>query len=461
MTDQPRLPGYRVIGVAGVGGGSAVWTAETPGGERVAIRTVRPESTTEREVLVRRYGALRGLSHPALAPLRERRELPGGQIALVSAMVEGPTLATMHTARRGLSAPECLALARAMLDGVTHLHEAGIVHADVAPANVVLVPDDDTEGAGSRAHTGSAPRSQGAKLRPVLVDLLGIPGRERGTPGFAAPEVRCGAAPGAPADVYSIATTAIWAAAPGERSDVRSELKDLLDQDPARRPSAAAAAYALADQRAAIAPADADTLAAATLREHAARASTTTVPARRQRRRGRHRRSRPRAWVAAFGGVAVVVLSAVLGSGAGMDAPAGPSRLLPRTAGSGTDAVRDSRVVELTAIRDEALVSGDSELLATVTVPGSPAAERDAAVLESLQQAGERVAGLASEVSEVEVLEVNGTASQVRAVITQTAHERIDPTGAVRSVPAQRGRCTELSLSRHVGEWRVADVAAC
>ncbi|WP_089772198.1 protein kinase domain-containing protein [Ruania alba] len=450
MTEQPRVPGYHVTGVAGVGGSGAVWAAQADDGDRVVIRILRVDTTSERTVLTQRCAAVQQVAHPAVARLRERRDLPGDQVAMISSLIDGPTVATLHTARHGLDAAECLSLARTLLEAVACLHEVGVVHGDVAPANVVL----DSDGGGPRAAMTSP-----SAVRPVLVDLVPVPGRERGTPGFAAPELHGGSAPGAPADVYGVAATAVWAAAPSQRQRVREGLSDLLEDDPTCRPGARAAARALSAQTAPIRPAASEALAAATLRERAARAATRQVPARRPRRRGRHRR-RPRVPVVVA--LVVVVLSAALGgTGWVMAEREAEPRPVATVHPAGSAQTLANRVVALTATRDEALSAADPVLLASVTVPGSAAAEEDATVLESLLATEERVVGLVSRVTDLTVEEVGDGQARVQAVLTQTSHERRTATGGVRSVPAQDPRCTELLLSRFEGQWRVAQVTPC
>src|SRR5690606_30507957 len=108
----------------------------------------------------------------------------------------------------------------ALLSGVGsalgYLHERGVVHGDVSPANVVVTD----EGV------------------PVLVDLAGQTAGELGTPGFVPPERRRGSPPGAPGDVWALARLVEWAAGEGAGPHLRRLLAPAREEEPGRRPAA-------------------------------------------------------------------------------------------------------------------------------------------------------------------------------------------------------------------------------
>src|SRR5690606_10642765 len=169
----------------GAGSGGLAWAAATDDGVQAAVRVlpdVDPVTAAARE---RRLEALRGIEHPGLVSVRT---MPGhvDDRLVVTDMVAGPTLATVRTGRMGLPAQEVLTLACDLAAALARLHSVGLVHGDIAPNNVVLAEGDD-----------------GA--RPVLIDLVADLAGEAGAAGFAAPEVRAGAAAGPAADVWALA----------------------------------------------------------------------------------------------------------------------------------------------------------------------------------------------------------------------------------------------------------------
>jgi hypothetical protein len=261
--------------------------------------------------------------------------------------------------------------------------------------------------------------------RPVLVDLVcGARTAELGTPGLAAPERRLGAEPAG--DVHALGRLGLallegaGAAAPAvggvERARpepgaaaLRRVLDAAADPDPARRPDAAelaTRAYAACTPEPVTLP-DAAVLARLTLRRLAAPPEDATVVGDLPTavRRGRHRRRSPwraPALVAAVGlafagGLTAIGASAggrpadgpgAVRAGAADGATAGTVGEGPASlpAGSARALAGDpvTAAVRLTVRRAEALATRDAPALASVTVPGSTAADADRRLAASL-----------------------------------------------------------------------------
>lgn len=443
MSATVTVPGYTVTGVAGVGADGTVHRGTDGHGRPVVIRQLR-EAPAGLLARVRTAAAVR---HPGIAAVHELVELPGGP-AVVQDLIDGPTLSTLRAARRGLSAAECAQLATELLAAVETLHAAGIIHGDVSPANVIIAPTQDGHG------------------RPVLVDLVGGAGPDRGTRGFRAPEVDSGTALGTAADVFSVAQLSLWAAEPGAREEVGALLAPLRAPEPGERPSARQAQQLLdGGAQAPIRLAPADVLASATLREHAARELTTRVRTRRARPRRRHR-ARRRRWVVRAAGVAVLLGMVAAGlawadvpdrAGAATAAKAGPSNLPVEEAGPAA-ALRT-----ILAGRDDALTAGDAVALAELTAPGSALAATDADLLEELTDTGVQLRGYRTDVLDPTVVTVDPDSATVRAELSQAAHERRAADGAVTEVPEQAAQCVQVELARANTDepWRAASVTGC
>ncbi|WP_163544299.1 protein kinase domain-containing protein [Occultella kanbiaonis] len=485
----PEIPGYQVAGPLGLGAPARVWSAREAtarGGRAVAIRVSEPVGDDRARARRRRLGALGGLDHPGLARVLAVHERDDGRCAVVQELIDGPTLATVRAGRHGLDLAETLGLVAALADAVSVLHAAGVVHGDISPANILLrtPPPGQRDPAARPVRQRQRPDPPiGAPAlpdpgtgRPVLVDLLGGTGTDAGTEGFRAPEVGAGQEASAAADVFSIGAVARWAVADAERPALREILGELSAGEPRRRPSLEDVRTRLAGHE--VAPVrlpDARTLAGASLREHARREETVRRPVRRPRGRARHRRSRRWRVVAC----AAMLLGALVGAaslngwgpvaadpqGSGApDVTQGPTGRPGGSAvpgGSPATAVL-AAVPALTAARDVALAAGDARALAAVSVPGSPAAAADAGLLAALATAGLTLSGLATAVTDVELVSEPGDEAVVRAVLTQGEHRRTAAgDGGVATVAALPPRCLEFTLAFVEGDWLIADVAEC
>ncbi|MFD1505213.1 hypothetical protein FE374_09625 [Georgenia yuyongxinii] len=480
----PVVPGYELLAPVGFGATGAVWSARDGSGRPVAVSILPLASGARGTAQLRRLGNLRASRHPHLARVDTVVGLDGGRCAVVSEVVTGPSLATVRAARGPLPPGEAATLLVALGAALGHLHERGVIHADVAPTNVLLAP-------------GGV---------PVLVDLAGEGAHERGTPGFVAPERRRGAAPGAAGDVWALARLLMWAT-DGD-PEVAQLLAPALADDPAARPRArdlAARAPSLAEATAVHLPPQPD-LAQAQLRAGVNQVPTQLAVARRPRRR----HARPGAWWAA----SIVVVLAAAGGGAvawgGPGGPAGlpagdteptpvpgtpPARLKspivvdvgadlpPEATGTGTSTDIGGRtgtppeedltvvVADLLRLRDAALEAADADALGELTVPGSRAAAADADLLARLQGARVRLEGLRTEVGDVRVVRApaGGTLAEVEVILRQRVHHRLarneDGTDAARSdsvvaVPSRPPRCVALTLEGPT-PWRVATARPC
>ncbi|MGV8968455.1 MAG: protein kinase domain-containing protein [Cellulomonas sp.] len=490
--------GYRVAGPVGVGSHGPAWAAVglpegLAPGTRVVVTELAIPAGPPGDAMRERLEVLGALSHEHLAAIVEVVAVDGleqrtagrgpgrrpTRCAVLLAEVPGVNLAALLAARPPLSDGELVTLVVPLAQALAALHDCGLVHGDVSPANIVVRPDG----------------------RPVLVDLLGAITAQagsadgpdaggRGTPGFAAPETERGDRPKPPADVYAVSRTALAALAGGGSADLRDVLERAGSPDPATRPTAlelAARCFATGTPEPLTLP-DAAVLARTTLAllasEPSPRSAVTVRPS-----RSRHRKARP-AWrqvvagLSALGvlGAGVVVVATQVSGG-----PADPASTAEGTAahvgkpavpvGSGAGgsvpapAPPDARepadpvaaAVALTQRRAVLLTAGDPDSLADVEVVGGPAQLADLALLADLDEAGLRIRGLAADVVSARLVDVVAGDPPTRAHVAVrsalTAHRRVTADGVVSSeVPAQRARDVVLTLAWTSAGWRVVDV---
>ena len=206
LTTEPTvLAGrYELVSRLGSGGMADVYLAQdTLLGRQVAIKIFR-DATGDGGFDERQRSEIRllaRLNHPGLVTVFDAgsdvfhaaphaflvMELVTG-LSLADRLLTGP-LPAAHTALVGAQVAESLA----------YIHQAGIVHRDVKPANILLPGNEQTGTTESWAKLtdfGIARLVQGAHLTSTGFLL--------GTPSYLSPEQATGASPESPTDVYSL-----------------------------------------------------------------------------------------------------------------------------------------------------------------------------------------------------------------------------------------------------------------
>lgn len=106
----------------------------------VVAKLVRPDQLTDaraREALAREATALAALQHPAIVRAF-RAELDGPRPLLVLEALDGPRLSTLLR-RFGRLAPEqVVSLAVSVASALAYMHQAGYLHLDVKPRNLII-----------------------------------------------------------------------------------------------------------------------------------------------------------------------------------------------------------------------------------------------------------------------------------------------------------------------------------
>jgi hypothetical protein len=222
-TDPREVGGYRLLGRLGEGGQGVVFLADSPAGDRAAVKLLPP--TTDPQVRSRFLKEVAAAQRVARfctaqvldAGIFERRPY------IVSEYVDGPSLVEVveQLGSRGGATLERIAVGT--LTALGAVHAVGMVHRDFKPANVLLGPDG-----------------------PVVIDfgLATVPGMTTaglsdqvaiGTPAYMAPEQLAGERVTAAADMWSWGVTMAYAGTghlPFEGESLTATAFAILHSDP-------------------------------------------------------------------------------------------------------------------------------------------------------------------------------------------------------------------------------------
>lgn len=115
-------------------------------GRFVAVKMVVPgprsAGVPELRARLQREGrALASIRHPGVVDVLDGGLTPDGAAYLVMEMLEGRTLEGLLAARTRLSVGATVAIALQLCDALSAVHEAGIVHRDVKPSNIIVLRD--------------------------------------------------------------------------------------------------------------------------------------------------------------------------------------------------------------------------------------------------------------------------------------------------------------------------------
>lgn len=142
---MPLEPGshlgpYTIKSVLGTGGMGEVYRARDARLERDVAVKVLPADVSDDPHLRARFErearAVAALSHPNIVTVHDFSE-SDGRLYIAFELIEGETL-NERLVRGQLSIPHALDVARQILEGLAHAHDAGVIHRDLKPRNVMV-----------------------------------------------------------------------------------------------------------------------------------------------------------------------------------------------------------------------------------------------------------------------------------------------------------------------------------
>jgi len=221
---------YAFISEIGRGGMGVVWLAEDRMiGRRVAIKElhlpdgVPPDERGVFEERVLREARTAGrLNDPAVVTVYDVLQ-EAGNTYIVMELIQAPTLADLVKRSGPLPAEAVAALAGPLLSALEAAHAAGIVHRDVKPSNVMVLPN----GRVKLTDFGIAQSLDDPRLTTSGVLI--------GSPVYMAPERIQGAEADAASDLWSLGAVLFYAVegySPYERASTAATMHAIISEVP-------------------------------------------------------------------------------------------------------------------------------------------------------------------------------------------------------------------------------------
>ncbi|MEV5830195.1 serine/threonine-protein kinase [Spirillospora sp. NPDC052242] len=198
--DPERLGRYELTGRLGEGGQGVVYAGRGPDGEEVAVKLLRAHVARDpkaRERFVRELAFAERVADFCTARVLEA-DLHGDQPYIVSEFVRGPSLYRLVRDEGPRTGAALQRLAIGTATALAAIHQAGIVHRDFKPPNVLMAED--------------GPRVIDFGIAKAFDGTSTMTSQVVGTPAYMAPEQVSGQEIGAWTDMFAWGVTILFAA---------------------------------------------------------------------------------------------------------------------------------------------------------------------------------------------------------------------------------------------------------
>ena len=190
----------------------------------VAIKTVRPEYLRQAHAkeymqrFQREARAAGALSHPNIVTIYDVSD-----DYFVMEYLEGMTLLSVLAQRGSLPPDEAFEIISPIADALDYAHQHGIIHRDVKPSNIMILPDGQ-------------PKIMDFGVAHLESTIMTTDGESLGSPPYMSPEQVLGHEPTAQADTFSLGVVAyeiLTGKRPFAGDKIPSILFRVVNQDPA------------------------------------------------------------------------------------------------------------------------------------------------------------------------------------------------------------------------------------
>ena len=146
-----RIGSYRVERLIGQGGMGAVYEAvHEQLGRRAAIKLLRRELSQDPQIAMRFFREARAanrVEHSGIVAIYEFGHLPDGTAYIIMEFLRGEALSARLRSRGGrLPYGDAVRIARQIASALAVAHAQDVIHRDLKPDNVMLVPDSEMPG---------------------------------------------------------------------------------------------------------------------------------------------------------------------------------------------------------------------------------------------------------------------------------------------------------------------------
>jgi hypothetical protein len=246
--------GYELVSLLGSGGMGEVWKARHHLiGREAAVKLIRPEIFQTQSggflAALRRFdreaNATAALHSPHTVSLYNYGLSDDGLLYYVMELLEGYDLQTLVARFGPISANRAIYILTQVCDSLAEAHEAGLIHRDIKPGNILLCRMGVNCDFAKVVDFGIVQLTDPVSSKLVTRSIVG-------TPAYVAPEVLAGEIADARVDIYGLGCVAYWLLcgstlaetpqAPSMRTKnviprrLESIIMASVEKDPARRP---------------------------------------------------------------------------------------------------------------------------------------------------------------------------------------------------------------------------------
>ncbi len=201
LPEGVRVGGYRIVRLLGEGGMGYVYEAvHEVLGRRTAMKFLRPEFSTEPEVVARfmqEAQAVNLINHEHIVNVYDIGDGADGSVYFVMEYLAGKDLSDLQS-HRALPLPLLVHIYSQVLRGLLAAHTKQIVHRDLKPANVFITRRDENPYFVKLLDVGIA------KLRDGSARAVTREGAVMGTPSYMSPEQISGKAVDHRSDIFTL-----------------------------------------------------------------------------------------------------------------------------------------------------------------------------------------------------------------------------------------------------------------
>jgi serine/threonine protein kinase len=221
--DPARLGSYTLTARLGEGGQGVVYLGESESGDEVAVKLLRADladDDTARGRFLRELDAVKRVARFCTAQVLDA-DVDGDRPYIVSEYVPGPSLAQLVSSDSPRSGADLERLAIGTVTALVAIHQAGIVHRDFKPQNVLIGPD--------------GPRVIDFGIARALDAAATMTNSAIGTPAYMAPEQLTAQELTPAADIFSWASTMVYAAtgqSPFGQDTVMAVIHRIMNEPP-------------------------------------------------------------------------------------------------------------------------------------------------------------------------------------------------------------------------------------